>query len=236
MIVRRIDHDRLHPNHFQVTIHLSYYNSSRNQEYRKVELGVPWLITTGSGLNDWICWHFFTITLDYSQLQQLSLNDCLTLAPFLAGLRVSSLLLWRVTNEESPATQLSWTELTSRRTEYRSLSRTVRLLLRLFAGAGTCLPNRCLAIDYSASSVAAGSCVNFVANRYLAMDHSGFQMSCKFICSLFNEVLSNSDCTASNVWKMMDNELRRCGWKRSWRKLRYCPRICLEERRNITMK
>jgi hypothetical protein len=33
-------------------------------------------------------------------------------------------------------------------------------------------------MDYSASSVAAGTCVNFVASRCLKMDHSGFQVSC----------------------------------------------------------
>jgi hypothetical protein len=47
----------------------------------------------------------------------------------LTGLRGSSLLLWRMTNEESLATELSWTELTFRRTEYRSPSRTVRVFI-----------------------------------------------------------------------------------------------------------
>jgi hypothetical protein len=40
---------------------------------------------------------------------------------------------------------------TSVRTEYMTLHLTARLLLRLFVGEGTCLPNRCLAMDYSAS-------------------------------------------------------------------------------------
>jgi hypothetical protein len=52
--------------------------------------------------------------------------------------------------------QLSWTEpyssfATSSRAEYISFSRRVRLLLRLFVAAGTCLPNRSLAMDLSAS-------------------------------------------------------------------------------------
>jgi hypothetical protein len=38
--------------------------------------------------------HPFTITLNYNQLQQLTINDCLRLAPFLTGPRMSSLLLW----------------------------------------------------------------------------------------------------------------------------------------------
>jgi hypothetical protein len=58
---------------------------------------VLWLIITGSGLNDWIyCRLHFTITLNYNQLRQLTINDCLRLAQFLAGLRVSSLSLWLI--------------------------------------------------------------------------------------------------------------------------------------------
>jgi hypothetical protein len=34
------------------------------------------------------------IILNYNQLQQLTINDCLRLVPFLTGLRVSSLPLW----------------------------------------------------------------------------------------------------------------------------------------------
>jgi hypothetical protein len=52
--------------------------------------GIPWLIITGSGLDDWIYWHLhlqsLLITIDY----------CLRLAQFLTGLRVSSLLLWLI--------------------------------------------------------------------------------------------------------------------------------------------
>jgi hypothetical protein len=61
--------------------------------------GVAWLILMGSGLDDWIYWHFFTITsrVNYNS----SVSDCLRLPSFLTGLRVSSLPLWRMTNEES---------------------------------------------------------------------------------------------------------------------------------------
>jgi hypothetical protein len=55
---------------------------------------VPWLIITGSGLDNWIYWHFYCNFLDCNQLQQLTISDCLKLAPFLTGLRVSSLPLW----------------------------------------------------------------------------------------------------------------------------------------------
>jgi hypothetical protein len=52
-------------------------------------------IKTGSGLDDWIYWPpSITITLNYNQLWQLTIGDCLRLAPFFTGLRVSSLLLW----------------------------------------------------------------------------------------------------------------------------------------------
>jgi hypothetical protein len=43
----------------------------------------------GSWFDDWIYSHLFTIN---NQLRQLTVNDCLRLALFLAGLRVSSLL------------------------------------------------------------------------------------------------------------------------------------------------
>jgi hypothetical protein len=48
-----------------------------------------WLIIMGSRLDDWIYWHFYN---NYNQLWQLKINDCVRLAQFLAGLRVSSLL------------------------------------------------------------------------------------------------------------------------------------------------
>jgi hypothetical protein len=139
-------------------------------------------------LDDWIYWHF-----DYNcnKLYQTTINDCLRLAPFLPRLRAFSLLRdWigsdlpidhffsfrcRLLNTPQLNTELSyecrmielsrelnWTELnspflTSRRAEYRSPSRKIRLLLRLFVDAGTC--------------------VNFVASRCLAMDLSGYQAS-----------------------------------------------------------
>jgi hypothetical protein len=37
---------------------------------------------------------------NYNQLRQLIISDCLKLASFLTGLRVSSLALWRMTNED----------------------------------------------------------------------------------------------------------------------------------------
>jgi hypothetical protein len=53
--------------------------------------GVPWLKRTGSGLDDWIYWHFY---YNYMQFQQLTISDCLRFAPFPTELRVSSLPLW----------------------------------------------------------------------------------------------------------------------------------------------
>jgi hypothetical protein len=51
--------------------------------------GLTWLITTGSGLDDWIYWHFY---YNYNQLIQLTMDDTLRFAPFPTGLRASSLL------------------------------------------------------------------------------------------------------------------------------------------------
>jgi hypothetical protein len=75
------------------------------------------------GSDDWVYCHFY---YNYNQLQQLTISDCLRLAPFLTGLRVSSLLLWRKTKDESLATEslnsltnaeeltvLNWTELSN---------------------------------------------------------------------------------------------------------------------------
>jgi hypothetical protein len=52
-----------------------------------------------SGFDDWVYWHF---CYNYNQLWELTINDCLRLAPFLTGLWVSSFPLWLPTelNEE----------------------------------------------------------------------------------------------------------------------------------------
>jgi hypothetical protein len=111
-----------------------------------------------------------------------TINDCLRLNPFLIGLQVPSLLLWWMTNEESLLTllnaksRLSWTELTSRWTKYESLCLTVPLLLCFSVfnhrcrnvlnellprkwifpcssvAWGTCLPNRCLGMNFLSGS------------------------------------------------------------------------------------
>jgi hypothetical protein len=53
----------------------------------------------GSGFDDWIYWHCFTITINYYT----------RLAPLLAGPRTSSLPFWRMTNKEFLLTP--WTAL-----------------------------------------------------------------------------------------------------------------------------
>jgi hypothetical protein len=76
----------------------------------------------------------------------------------------------------------------SRPTEQRPLRRPVRLLLRLFVVTGTCLPNRCQAMDYSASVRCVNVC-SFRSNRVLPsrclsngrlfwLHYSDFQPSC----------------------------------------------------------
>jgi hypothetical protein len=61
-------------------------------------MGFAWLVTVGSGLDDWIYWHFFTITISYGQL---IINDCLQLTPFLTEPRASSRSLWQMMSDES---------------------------------------------------------------------------------------------------------------------------------------
>jgi hypothetical protein len=64
--------------------------------------GLVWLITMGSGLNDGIYWYFY---YNYDRFCRLTISGCLRLAPFLTGLHVSCLLLWRMTNEQSLLTE-----------------------------------------------------------------------------------------------------------------------------------
>jgi hypothetical protein len=57
--------------------------------------------------------------------------------------------LLRIPNEESFATELSWTELTSRRSEYRSPSPTVRVTLCFIRCHGNvCLARRWIAVGF----------------------------------------------------------------------------------------
>jgi hypothetical protein len=62
---------------------------------------------------------------------------------------------------------LSWTEVPSKRSEYRSPPRTVRAIL-FFRCHQTCLPNRYPAIDYSMSILCSGNMC--LASRWLRMD------------------------------------------------------------------
>jgi hypothetical protein len=39
--------------------------------------GLAWLITMGSGLGDWIYWHFFTITIIYDSSQSMTVYNTL---------------------------------------------------------------------------------------------------------------------------------------------------------------
>jgi hypothetical protein len=65
-------------------------------------------VTNNSGF--WIGWlYLLALLYNYNQLWQLTISDCLSLAPLLTGLRVSSLPLWRMTNNESLLT--CWTEI-----------------------------------------------------------------------------------------------------------------------------
>jgi hypothetical protein len=48
-------------------------------------------VSRGSGMDDWVYWHFFYYNC--YQLKQVKISDSLSLASFLTGLRVSSLPL-----------------------------------------------------------------------------------------------------------------------------------------------
>jgi hypothetical protein len=117
---------------------------------------------TGSGLDDSIYWHFY---YDYIQLWQLTISDCLRLAPFLTGLRASSLPLRRVMNDSrigswfSFLLRLPWTTTVWRKSSFFS----ARLLIyatgnygKVFIITETCLPNRWLAVDFF---IVAGTCL-----------------------------------------------------------------------------
>jgi hypothetical protein len=133
----------------------------RNQFWHEKVTCLPWLIISGSGLDDWIYWHFFTITTN----QWLSKTRSIpywTTGVFLfhcdewrtkSPLRLNH---WTYLRMPNVWTFVNWTELnflfvTSRRTDYKSPSRTFRLLLRPFVAAETCLPSRCPALGYSVS-------------------------------------------------------------------------------------
>jgi hypothetical protein len=56
-------------------------------------------VTNNNGF--WIWWSgLLALLYNYNQLWQLTINDCLWLAPALSGPRASSLPLWRMTNEQ----------------------------------------------------------------------------------------------------------------------------------------
>jgi hypothetical protein len=90
--------------------------------------------------------------------------------PFRRLLRLAG-LRWMYSNPASTRVsrmiELSWTELTSRRSEYRSPPRTVRVIL-FFRCHETCLPNRCPAMNYSVSIRCSGN--EFLASSWLPID------------------------------------------------------------------
>jgi hypothetical protein len=120
------------------------------------------------------------------QLRQLTISDCLRLAPFFTRLRASSLLrdwlgsdlpilhffsfrcplvntpqlntqlLNSLTTElrlpyQCPMIELSWTELSSRRTEYVTMPYSSSVILFVSIATGTCSPKRSPAMDYFAA-------------------------------------------------------------------------------------
>jgi hypothetical protein len=54
----------------------SYHASIIMYKYCYVS-GVPWRVITGFELDDWIYWHFFTITTNYNSSQSVTVYDSL---------------------------------------------------------------------------------------------------------------------------------------------------------------
>jgi hypothetical protein len=124
--------------------------------------GVLWRIITGSGLDGWIYWTpSVTVTLKYNQLEQLSqwLSKTRSIPYWTMSVSSSTVtdlnLIYRlVTYGSLRANELSFCNFEA---NWIRSSRTVWLLLRLFVSVGTCLPSRCLAVDYSVSIRCSGN-------------------------------------------------------------------------------
>jgi hypothetical protein len=89
----------------------------------------------------WIRWlDLLALRYDYNQLWHITIYECLRFAPFLIGLRMSYLPLWRMPNEESLPTHwtLFWIDydsfITFRRPEYRSPPRRINCPSRVVMG------------------------------------------------------------------------------------------------------
>jgi hypothetical protein len=123
---------------------------------------------------------------NYNQLWQLTINDSLRFAPFLPGLRVSSLLLRRMTNDKSLLTH--WTPIWTTSVWRITLTNDLRLFYNFQAARNRspspavpllfcvirCHGNLCLATFYLATTrpfllVSAGT---WFPNRCSAMDYS----------------------------------------------------------------
>jgi hypothetical protein len=150
--------------------------------------GVPWLIITGSGFDDWIYWHFFTITINYNSSNRWASKTrsipYWTTSVFSSAVSNLVLIYESVTSSASVVrwltlhsgtldslTNVKWLNslsdqpfITRGQTDERSQPRTIHLLLRIFVAAGMCLPKRCLAMDHSGFQA---SCHNIIISLHL---------------------------------------------------------------------
>jgi hypothetical protein len=109
--------------------------------------GLAWLIIMGSGFDDWIYWHFFTITVNYDSSQSMTVYDSL---PSLLDHECllfhcdewwtmnhcSHIELFKLRLSDESLLWMNKTLITSRQPEYRSPSPTVRLLLCVVCCSG----------------------------------------------------------------------------------------------------
>jgi hypothetical protein len=81
----RLSESPLLRGYIMMYVYMYIYELRKNQNVAKFSLhivtykGFVWLITMGSRFDDWVYWHFFTITLDHNSSHiELLLNICLT--------------------------------------------------------------------------------------------------------------------------------------------------------------
>jgi hypothetical protein len=154
---------------------------------------VTWLIITGSGSDNWIYWRFY---YNYNRLQQLTISDSPRLAPFLTGLRVSSLptvtdlVLIYESDTSSAATASNDDCLTNESIFFElpllSCSAYPWKLLVDFVDMESAFRTKSVFTNPHLAS----------ASRCLALDYSGFQASCHHTVCIFH-ITIRATCPAS---------------------------------------
>jgi hypothetical protein len=148
-------------------------------------------VTNNNGF--WTGWlNLLALLYNYNQLWQLTINECLRLAPFLSGLRVSFLLPWltwfsftnwSLLQLSQMNTELfyDWLVLLCTAPYTYSLPVTMENVCCLYVVAEKFLPNRCLSMDFGVCSLLRERVFGepLASNGLpLWLHYSGFQASC----------------------------------------------------------